>query len=146
VALQRHKPTILDTLAPGQMGTRTLWYQDKSAPGQFGTSIRQIGIFLIMSVPEKILIMRTILLHCIQLSSDIVKLKEVFLPHPFYHVSGLLLKIFSIWLAHALGSGMDSKNNKNPYTVIFFHYMFKDQTITNANTSCKHLITAFDLN
>jgi hypothetical protein len=35
--------------------------------------------------------------------------------------SGLLLKIFSIWLAHALGSGMDSKNNKkNPYTVIFF--------------------------
>jgi hypothetical protein len=23
--------------------------------------------------------------------------------------------------------------------------MFKDQTITNANTSCKHLITAFDL-
>jgi hypothetical protein len=26
--------------------------------------------------------------------------------------SGLLLKIFSIWLAHALGSGMDSKNNK----------------------------------
>jgi hypothetical protein len=26
----------------------------------------------------------------------------------------------SIWLAHALGSGMDSKNNKNPYTVIFF--------------------------
>jgi hypothetical protein len=36
------------------------------------------------------------------------------------HVSGLLLKIFSIWHAHALGSGMDSKNNKNPYTVIFF--------------------------
>jgi hypothetical protein len=31
-----------------------------------------------------------------------VKLKEVFLPHLFYHVSGLLLKIFSIWLAHAL--------------------------------------------
>ena len=59
---------------------------------------------------------RTILLHCIQLSSDIVKLKEVFLPHPFYHVSGLLLKIFSIWLAHALGSGIDSKNNTNPYT------------------------------
>jgi hypothetical protein len=29
-------------------------------------------------------------------------------------------KIFSIWLAHDLGSGMDSKNNKNPYTVIFF--------------------------
>jgi hypothetical protein len=49
-----------------------------------------------------------------------VKLKEVFLPHLFYHVSGLLLKIFSIWLAHALESGMDSKNNKNPYTVIFF--------------------------
>jgi hypothetical protein len=24
------------------------------------------------------------------------------------------------WLAHALGSDMDSKNNKNPYTVIFF--------------------------
>jgi hypothetical protein len=56
---------------------------------------------LIMSVPEKIHILcchlwqpshwsascggRTILLHCIQLSSDIVKLKEVFLPHPFYH-------------------------------------------------------------
>jgi hypothetical protein len=53
-----------------------------------------------------------------------VKLKEVFLPHPFYHVSGLLLKIFSIWLAHALGSGIDSKNNKNPYTVISFSYMF----------------------
>jgi hypothetical protein len=35
----------------------------------------------LISVPEKILIMRTILLHCIQLSSDIVKLKEVFLPH-----------------------------------------------------------------
>jgi hypothetical protein len=33
-----------------------------------------------------------------------VKLKEVFLPHPFHQVSGLLLKIFSIWLAHALGS------------------------------------------
>ena len=105
----------------------TFRYQDKSAPGQFGTSIRQIGTskrqigtFLIMSVPEKIPIMRTILLHCIQLSSDIVKLKEVFLPHPYYHVSGLLLKIFSIWIAHALGSGMDSKNNKNPYTVIFF--------------------------
>jgi hypothetical protein len=27
---------------------------------------------------------------------------------------------FSIWLAHALGSGIDSKNNKNPYTVISF--------------------------
>jgi acyl-CoA synthetase (AMP-forming)/AMP-acid ligase II len=40
-----------------------------------------------------------------------VVFKIVFLPHPFYHVSGLLLKIFSIWLAHALGSGMDSKNN-----------------------------------
>jgi hypothetical protein len=26
----------------------------------------------------------------------------------------------SIWLAHALGSGIDSKNNKNPYTVISF--------------------------
>jgi hypothetical protein len=57
-----------------------------------------------------------------------VKLKEAFLPHPFYHVSGLLLKVFSIWLAHALGSGIDSKNNKNPYTVIstvlnnFKHY------------------------
>jgi hypothetical protein len=49
-----------------------------------------------------------------------VKLKEVFLPHSFYHVSGLLLKIFSIWLAHALGSGIDSKNNKNPYTVKSF--------------------------
>jgi hypothetical protein len=49
-----------------------------------------------------------------------VKVKEVFLPHPFYHASGLLLKIFSIWLAQALGSGMDSKNKKNPYTVIFF--------------------------
>ena len=118
---------ILDTSAPGQIGTRTLRhlcetfrYQDKSAPGQFGTSFRQIGTFLIMSVPEKIQIMRTTLLHCIQLSSDIVKLKEVFLHHPFYHVSGLLLKIFSIWLAHTLGSGMDSKNNKHPYTVIFF--------------------------
>jgi hypothetical protein len=49
-----------------------------------------------------------------------VKLKEDFLPHPFYNVSGLLLKIFSIWLSHALGSGIDSKNNKNPYTVISF--------------------------
>jgi hypothetical protein len=49
-----------------------------------------------------------------------VKLKEVVLPHPFYHVSMLLLKMFSIWLAHALGIGMDSKKNKNPYTVIFF--------------------------
>jgi hypothetical protein len=49
-----------------------------------------------------------------------VKLKEVFLPHPFYNVSGLLFNIFSIWLAHALGSGIDSKNNKNPYTVISF--------------------------
>ena len=120
---------ILDTSALGQIGTRTLrhlcgtfLYQDKSAPGQFVTSKRQIGTFLIMSVPAKIPIMWTILLHCIhvQLSSDIVKLKEVFLPHPFYHVSGLLLKIFSIWLAHALGSDMDSRNNKNPYTVIFF--------------------------
>jgi hypothetical protein len=36
------------------------------------------------------------------------------------YVSGLLLKIFSIWLAHALGSGIDSKTNKNPYTVISF--------------------------
>jgi hypothetical protein len=43
-------PRMLDTLAPGQIGTRTLqhlcetfWYQDKSAPGQFGTPIRQIG-------------------------------------------------------------------------------------------------------
>jgi hypothetical protein len=42
------------------------------------------------------------------------------MPHPFYNVSGLLLKIFSIWLSHALGSGIDSKNNKNPYTVISF--------------------------
>jgi hypothetical protein len=49
-----------------------------------------------------------------------VKLKEVFLPHPFYHVSGLLFKIFSIWLAHALESGRDSENNKNSYTVISF--------------------------
>jgi fido (protein-threonine AMPylation protein) len=47
----------------------------------------------------------------------IVKLKEVFLPHPFYHVSGLLLKIFSIWLAHALGSGIDFKNNKNTHQI-----------------------------
>jgi hypothetical protein len=31
-----------------------------------------------------------------------------------------MLKIFSIWFAHALGSGIDSKNNKNPYTVICF--------------------------
>jgi hypothetical protein len=59
-------------------------------------------------------------LHCIHLSSDIGKLKEVFLPHPFYHVSGLLLNIFSIWLAHALGCGIDSKNNKNSYTVNSF--------------------------
>jgi hypothetical protein len=28
--------------------------------------------------------------------------------------------VFSIWLAHALENGMDSKNNKNPYKVIFF--------------------------
>jgi len=41
---------MLDTSAPGQIGTRTLRhlcetfrYQDKSAPGQFGTPIRQIG-------------------------------------------------------------------------------------------------------
>jgi hypothetical protein len=58
-------------------------------------------------------------LHCKQLSSDIVKLKEVGLPHQFYHVSGLLLKNFSM-LAHALGSGIDSKNNKSPYTAISF--------------------------
>ena len=129
---------ILDTLAPGQIGTRTLRhlcetfrYQDKSAPGQFGTSIRQISTskrqidtcvfffdFLYMYKTSNSL--EPILLHCIQLSSDIGKFKEVFLPHPFYHVSGLLLKMFSIWLAHALGSGMDSKNNNNPYTVIFF--------------------------
>jgi hypothetical protein len=49
-----------------------------------------------------------------------VKLKEVFLPHPFISCFWDLLKIFSIWLAHVLGSGMDSKNNKNPNTVIFF--------------------------
>ena len=43
-------PRMLDTSAPGQIGTRTLQhlcetfrYQDKSAPGQFGTPIRQIG-------------------------------------------------------------------------------------------------------
>jgi hypothetical protein len=48
-----------------------------------------------------------------------VKLKEVGLPHQFYHVSGLLLKNFSM-LAHALGSGIDSKNNKSPYTAISF--------------------------
>jgi hypothetical protein len=61
-----------------------------------------------------------------------VKLKEVFLPHPFYHVSGLLLKIFSIWLAHALGSGIDSKNNKNPYTVTSFsliHYSLPKEAL-----------------
>jgi hypothetical protein len=80
---------ILDTSAPGQIGP--VW--DISVPRQIGTSKRQIGTFLIMSVPEKIPIMWTILLHCIQLLSDIVKLKDVFLPHPFYHVSGLLLKI-----------------------------------------------------
>ena len=34
------------------------------------------------------------------------------------------IKIFLIWLAHALGSGIDSKNNNNPYTVISFSYMF----------------------
>ena len=40
---------MLDTSAPGQIGTRTLRHpcetfrdQDKSAPGQFGTPIRQI--------------------------------------------------------------------------------------------------------
>ena len=89
---------MLDTSAPGQFGTRTFLHQDRSAPGQFGTYVRQFGT-------------RTILIHCIQQSSDIVKLKEVFLPHPFYNVSGLLLKIFSIWLAHTLGSGIDSKNH-----------------------------------
>jgi hypothetical protein len=35
-------------------------------------------------------------------------------------ISLLLFQIFSIWLAHALESGIDSKNNKNPYTVICF--------------------------
>ena len=34
---------MLDTSASGQIGTRTLRYQDKSAPGQFGIPIRQIG-------------------------------------------------------------------------------------------------------
>jgi hypothetical protein len=48
-----------------------------------------------------------------------VKLKEVFLPHPFYHIYGLLLKIFSIWLAHALGSGIDSKNTFEEYCNIW---------------------------
>ena len=89
--------------------------------------------------------MRTILLHCIQLSSDIVKLKEVFLPHPFYHISGLLLKIFSIWLAHVLGSGMDSKNNKNPYTVIFIILKIKQSPMQTQAVNI-NLITAFDLN
>ena len=65
---------MLDTSAP---------VRDILAPRQFGTYVRQFGT-------------RTILIHCIQQSSDIVKLKEVFLPHPFYNVSGLLLKIFSI--------------------------------------------------
>jgi hypothetical protein len=123
---------ILDTSAH-------VW--DISVPRQISTSIRQIstskrqiGTFLIMSVLEKIPIMQTILLHCIQLSSDIVKLKEVFLPHPFYHVSWLLLKIFSIWLAHALGSDMDSKNNKIPYTVIFFSLYVQRSN----NHQCKH--------
>jgi hypothetical protein len=71
----------------GQISTRTLQHlcetflnQDKSAPGQFGTSIRQIGLskrqigtFLIMSVPEKILIMRSLnlrskaVIKCLQL-------------------------------------------------------------------------------
>jgi hypothetical protein len=60
------------------------------------------------------------LLSSVCLHGPRVVVWQVFLPHPFYHVSGLLLKIFSIWLAHALGSGIDSKNNKNPYTVISF--------------------------
>ena len=72
--------------------------------------------------------MTTITLECflpradntVTLYTTVVWHCEVFLPHPFDHVSGLLLKIFSIWLAHALGSGIDSKNNKNPYTVISF--------------------------
>ena len=124
---------ILDTSAPGQIGTcvrhfstKTNRHPDNSAPqlDKSSPQKRQIGScvfffdFLYMYKTSNSL--EPILLHCIQLSSDIVKLKEVFLPHPFYHVSGLLLKMFSIWLAHALGSGMDSKNNNNPYTVIFF--------------------------
>jgi hypothetical protein len=48
------------------------------------------------------------------------EIERNFPPHPFYNVSGLLLKIFSIWLSHALGSGIDSENNKNPHTVISF--------------------------
>jgi hypothetical protein len=59
-------------------GTGTNWHQDTSASVWDISVPRQIGTFLIMSVPEKIQIMRTTLLHCIQLSSDIVKLKEVF--------------------------------------------------------------------
>jgi hypothetical protein len=74
-----------------------------------------------------------------------VKLKEVFLPHPFYHVSGVLLKIFSIWLAHTLGSGMDSKNNKNSYTVIFIILKIKQSPMQTQPVNI-NLITAFDLN
>jgi hypothetical protein len=37
-----------------------------------------------------------------------------------FHRFKFMLKIFSIWFAHALGSGIDTKNNKNPYTVICF--------------------------
>jgi hypothetical protein len=40
---------MLGTLAPGQIGTRTLRHQDKSAPGQFGTPIRQIGTCVFLS-------------------------------------------------------------------------------------------------
>jgi hypothetical protein len=99
---------LLDNSAP-QLD-KSAPQKDKSALAFFSlilctklpVALNQFQI-LIMSVPEKILMMRTILLHCIQLSSDIVKLKEVFLPHPFYHVSGFYSK-FSQFLnkAHAL--------------------------------------------
>ena len=105
---------ILDTLAPGEIGTRalrhlceTFRYQDKLALNHvcFGKRSRSCGQYCY-----------TVYNCCL----DIVKLKEVFLPHPFISCFWDLLKIFSIWLAHVLGSGMDSKNNKNPNTVIFF--------------------------
>jgi hypothetical protein len=105
---------ILDTLAPGEIGTRalrhlceTFRYQDKLALNHvcFGKRSRSCGQYCY-----------TVYNCCLTLWNW----KKFFCPIHLYHVSGLLLKIFSIWLAHVLGSGMDSKNNKNPNTVIFF--------------------------
>jgi hypothetical protein len=60
------------------------------------------------------------------------------------HVSGLLLKIFSIWHAHALGSGMDSKNNKNPSPRQFGIKTNRHHIFFQTNVKCNQNI--LDLN